>query len=383
MCSWRTRRLPWSCATRAGQLECSAAFDGLNDQERRYAHYIGTASWEGAKICLLQASAEAPGIFALLQRLFAAQPAEELGKAAAAAGVSDDDFASFMTYAAAFYSNMGNYRSFGDTKIVPGCDRAALEAIVAASKAAADDGAAVTELMAAVGDLIYDLSPRVRELGLGEDKGVSAYYSSNVTMDDAKLVGRFMEARKLSPYNTRLFKLEDGSFELRQASAEGGPAPGFEEPVEFEGAVIRVVRGDHGALMARAADNLEQAAKYAANDEQRAMLARFVASFRGGSVDDHIEGSRHWVRDKGPAVESYIGFIESYRDPLGVRGEWEGFVAVVNRETSKKFSALVEAAPSLLPKLPWGSAFEKDEFQRPDFTSLEVVAFGSSGIPAG
>jgi dipeptidyl-peptidase-3 len=66
----------------------------------------------------------------------------------------------------------------------------------------------------------------------------------------------------------------------------------------------------------------------------------------------------------------------------GVRGEWEGFCAVVNKATSAKFGKLVEEAESLLPLLPWGRQFEMDRFMRPDFTSLEVLAFGSSGIPA-
>ena len=49
---------------------------------------------------------------------------------------------------------------------------------------------------------------------------------------------------------------------------------------------------------------------------------------------------------QGPAVESYIGLIESYQDPYGSRGEWEGFVAVVNRSMSK-IKTLVDAAGTL------------------------------------
>jgi dipeptidyl-peptidase III len=56
---------------------------------------------------------------------------------------------------------------------------------------------------------------------------------------------------------------------------------------------------------------------------------------------------------------------------------------MVNQERTKAFGKLVESAPTMIPKLPWGKDFEKDTFTAPDFTSLEVLSFASSGIPAG
>ncbi|KAH3844273.1 hypothetical protein DPMN_086530, partial [Dreissena polymorpha] len=377
-------------------LDCTTAFNNLTDREKLYAHYISQASWYGNLIVLVQTSPESPGIFLLLQKVFRSQPISELERLATELGLTNEEFEAFQVYAAGFYSNMGNYKSFGDTKFIPNLPKEKFESLVLDCVGGKSDPEGMRVLWNAVSDRMYSLADRQRELALGE-KGTTTYFSSNCNVHDAEIASEFMTAKDLSPYNTRLFKKTGGpvEYEVRLASSEtsngevAGCAAGLLgthqfTPKDGSGPVtFHVTRGDYSKLMALMCQNLEKAKASVANETEAQMLDEYIVSFTSGSIPAHKNGSRFWIRNKGPVVETYIGFIESYRDPSGVRGEFEGFVAVVNKEMSAKFGDLVDNAEHLLALLPWPAAYEKDKFLRPDFTSLDVLTFGSSGIPAG
>lgn len=370
-------------------LDCKKAFQGLETKEKQYCHYLSKASEEGGLIVLLQTSPESVPVFLLLQRLFGSENVDSLQSKSQAGGVNEEEFKALLSYAAGFYCNMGNYKSFGDTKIIPGLSKEKFWKVIQCSSSYEENSTWFDKVWNACCNDMYNLDKRRRELGIGE-KGVSTYYSSNITEEDITTVQKFMTTKNLSPYNTRLFKDSDGKFDLRLASMACSDKFDEDDTIHellgenvFESRNIKITRGDYSPLMKRIVSNLTNAKNYVANENEEKMIENYIKCFTYGSIEAHKDGSRYWIKDQGPIVETYIGFIESYRDPYGVRGEYEGFVSIVNKDMSAKFGVLVEQAPKLLQLLPWPKEYEKDVFLRPDFTSLDILTFAGSGIPAG
>ena len=92
----------------------------MTEREKLYAHHISRASFYGGLIVLLQTSPESPLIYRLIQLINAAQSVDELKKSAINEhGVTAEDFQAYLVYCSGVFTNMGNYKGFGDSKMVP------------------------------------------------------------------------------------------------------------------------------------------------------------------------------------------------------------------------------------------------------------------------
>lgn len=369
-------------------LKSEEAFAGLTARERHYAHHLSRASWWGGFIVLCQTSPESPLIFSLLTRVFRSQPIDTLQEIAIEkAGFTEDEFKSLLIYYSGLAYNMGNYLGFGDRKFIPSVSREKLETLIKASKANLEAPDVIQKYLNQALGPSYDLQENKRFLGM-PPSGVTMYFTPNCTQEDAELAKEYMASKNIEAWNNRLLKYEKNGqtiYDIRIASIEQGHAEDITvDCEEFQGHKFCVSRGDYSFFLQKMIEELQLAKDYTASDVEIRMLDKYIECFSKGSVKAHKDGSTFWVKNKSPAVETYMGFIEVYRDPVNQRAEFESFVAVVNREQSRKFDTLVaRAEKEFLPLLPWGKDFEEDVFMRPDFSSLDILTFASSGLPIG
>lgn len=366
-------------------LSAKKHFDQLPTADAKsYAHHLSRASHWGTRAVLRSVSPESEPIFDLILGVHKTLDAPQTTDAYAAKlpSVSAETVTKYLEYASQFLSNLGNYKSFGDKKFIPGLSAAEFEKLVGAT-----GNDELVNLYKSVEGPLYDT--KLGLLGWPEKGQLSNYYPfsvSTITKEEVEAVNAALAARGIMPENTRVVKKSATEFVVLVASALVTNTTDYypQESIQLEnGANVHIEFGDHAKEFAEIVKHIREAGKHVSTETQKKMIAYYAESFETGSMNAHKNSQIEWVKDLGPHVESNIGFIETYRDPSGVRGEWEGLVAMVNQDRTAKFSTLVSRASTLIPYLPWDKLHEKDVFTPPDFTSLEVLTFAGSGVPAG
>jgi len=359
-------------------LDSKQAYNQLEHNEKQYLYYIYRACWAGARIVARQCSEESNMLLDIIKSF----TQENLNEFKSTTDISDDDKNNFLNYFALVAANLGNYRSFGDSKILPRIENSKMKTIF---ESYFKD---TLETYLSIEDLIYDSSNSKLLLGYNPDN-VNCYHTSNMTKQEVDIIDEYIVKKELEGWNTRVSKLENipGSdaplYTVEIASAYIPENKHITTIEDFKGLSITVSYGDHSDELKQVCRWLEKALEVTNDPVRQRMLASYLDHFAYGDLNDHKESQKWWIKDKSPVVETNIGFIENYRDPAGIRAEFEGFVAIVDKKKSEKLQELVKRAPEFIQSLPWPKEFEKDEFNPPDFTALDVVTFCNSGVPAG
>ncbi|XRM40006.1 hypothetical protein ABZX51_003330 [Aspergillus tubingensis] len=332
------------------------------------------AAWNGTRIILRQVSPEANGIFDFIMALYHSCDGnwEQL---ATKTGVSVQELENFLNYAATFLSNVGNYFGSGDQKFTPDVSEEALTSLASVSSSAGEILGQIKGSM---------ISPLPSSLGHPGPFTQSSYYLGEDCLEsseDIATISKLMKDQSILPENTRLkaYQVSDTRcYDIMQASvvedkvALGGfRGSGASDKKAF------LLKGDHKEELKRICDCLQQAIPYASNATQVEMLRQIIDSFQTGSLEAYRESLRIWVNDKAPPVETVIGFVEPYRDPLGVRAEFEGIVGIPDAAETRILNTLATKANQLVYKLPWVEGtgdskgpYEKELFEPPDFSSI-------------
>lgn len=261
----------------------------------------------------------------------------------------------------------------GGNKILPRLPAEALSRLVKSQPKAA---AILDELAESI------TSTAPSSFGFPSKTAQANYYpgSTPVTRDEVTLVSQTLEAHGIELENTRVQKTVEGgrrTLHVLQASTIIGVIHEWEN-VDGNGTVVRVEGGDHSEELSKICASLLTAKEYSDNNTQAQTIDKYVDSFRSGSLLAYRDSQKLWVTDKSPAVETFIGFVEPYRDPHGVRGEWQGIVCISDPIESLQLKELVDSSDSFICLLPWAvpglnggkGPFEKDLFHPPDFANV-------------
>lgn len=271
----------------------------------------------------------------------------------------------------------------GDRKVCPDVSKDSLRKMATISPEASTRLNGIIDLM---------MASQPAGLGYPDENNQSGYYPGKrtITKEEITAITKMMEVKNIAPENTRLQKRTRGEhsaddhfdgFEILQASAETDAIPQFLGNIEIGNrppAKVFLRRGDHSKEMAKICADLSSASTYATNKQQKSAISQLVETFRTGDYNAFRSAQKTWIQDKAPRVEHCMGFLFGYRDPNGVRAEWQAAAGVADSNESGNMNQLVKRSPEFIRTLPWAvpgendgkGPFEPSEIIVPDFAII-------------
>ena len=336
-------------------------FEALSQRDRILAFYLSRAALAGRDIYYDQMGRDGLEIRNLLEEILThpRSLAPEFREA-------------LLRYLKAYWIASGNHNERTRRKFVP---EFTPEALRQGAMLAVHEGAVIAK---PVGETLDEKLVRLRRAIFDPafeplltcktaPQGSDLLSCSSVNFYDDVTMADLHGFKETHPINSRLAK-RDGRLveEIWRAGRDDGPAGGV--PSGTYASALRTVNGFLAKAEAFAAP--PQAATFRA-------LADFFAT---GDPQDFKRFNLAWVA-LDPEVDTINGFIETYQDPRGRKGSWQGVVFFRDPERTRILRGLAAEARGFEERAPWDARFKRHDFTAPVAAAVQIVLAAGDGGP--
>lgn len=330
-----------------------SGWDDLDERTRRYIYHLSEACLYGRDILYLQHHPMALAVREILEAIW------EQGT------FRSHEMEDYLTQ---FWMYSGFHHHYKETKMRPAFSRTYFhEAVLQLPYDVEAYLAALGFTLDELEEMIFDPERDPLRRADGEqstllERSAVNFYGPDVTTAEAvAYYAQHKDDYRIAPgLNTRLVH-DDQTGQLREIVGRTD---------ELYGEALRAV-----------VRQLTAAVSVAPSAEARELLRTLIAYYESGDIDAFADYSERWVHLVEP-VDLIHGFIETYSDPLGLKGSYEGIVELEDPEGSRRVRQVVDLAGYFEEVSPIDESYKRTEPLGRTARAIDVVMLAGDSYPA-
>lgn len=315
-------------------------FENLSLEQKKLVYYLNEAALQGRDILFDQNGKYNLAIRQTLEAVYKNYTGDK----------ESAEFKAFEKYLKQVWFGNGIHHHYSMDKFTPEFTQeffASQVTAVPADSLPLAEGQSVEELIATLSPVIFD--PAVHAKRVNQAQG------EDLILTSANNLYEGVTQKEVEDYYNKLKDPKDTtpiSYGLNS------------KLVKKDGKVIELpykVGGLYSEAIEKIVYWLKKAEDVAENDAQKAHIGKLIGFYETGDLKVFDEYSILWAEDTVSQVDFINGFIESYGDPLGMKGAWESLVNFKNMDASHRTEVISENAQWFEDNSPVDSKFKKSE----------------------
>ena len=338
-----------------------SGFNSLSLQQKELIYYLSQAALEGRDILWDQNNRYNLTIRRVCEGLYENYMGDK----------STEDWRNFETYLKQIWMANGIHHHYSEDKIMPQFSKEYFATIVNSvdpGRMPFRDGMAANETLNEIIPVMFN--PEVMPKRMSQAQGTDIVQTSAVNFYEGvsqKEVEDFYNSMKDPNDNTPI------SYGLNS------------KVTKEDGAIVEKVwmlGGMYDKAIERIIGWLEKASAVAENEQQKDIIDTLIEFYKNGSLKTFDDYSVKWVKDTDSRVDFINGFIETYTDPMGLKGSWESIVNFKSIEASERTNIISDNAQWFEDNSPIDSKFKKEEVKGVSAKVITVAILGGDTYPA-